>query len=403
MSQGPFFSIIIPTKNRGHIIEESILALLRQTFTDWELILVDNDDTDATKDAFEKFDDPRLRRLKTGGFSMVDNWQHGIPHARGSYILVQEDKTLLRQRALEKARAVIQAHNPDFLGWRIDCIIDNETPPRIAKSKTTGEVIRHDSRELIELFVAGLCRSGYRPSPNYGCIRRELVERIMAGKAGRLCLGVDPAFSAAVQILAGTEAVHLFDESLFVHGNNQLSTGKNFEAKTGNYHTFTKDNGGGETIYYNFVPLKLVSVVNQTFNEYCRVRSLLGEEVLPPIDMVTYFVRNYAHFWRMKDTGIDTADYVRQWNDELAKQPEKVRQEVATEIKKAGGAAKMGSASLGRRLRRSLGIDKAEGAIKRLFRRKSARSWPFKSPLEYVIWEDEQEAKAAASARSSAE
>jgi hypothetical protein len=119
--------------------------------------------------------------------------------------------------------------------------------------------------------------------------------------------------------------------------------------------------------------------------------------------MVTYFVRNYAHFWRMKDTGIDTADYVRQWNDELAKQPEKVRQEVATEIKKAGGAAKMGSASLGRRLRRSLGIDKAEGAIKRLFRRKSARSWPFKSPLEYVIWEDEQEVKAAASARSSAE
>ena len=52
--QRPFFSIVLPTYNRAHIIDSTIQSVLTQTFIDWELIVVDDGSTDNTSDIIAK-------------------------------------------------------------------------------------------------------------------------------------------------------------------------------------------------------------------------------------------------------------------------------------------------------------------------------------------------------------
>jgi glycosyltransferase involved in cell wall biosynthesis len=57
----PIFSVVIPTYNRGHLLIRAIQSVLRQTFHDFELIIVDDGSTDETKKIVETFRDPRIR------------------------------------------------------------------------------------------------------------------------------------------------------------------------------------------------------------------------------------------------------------------------------------------------------------------------------------------------------
>ncbi len=59
----PFFSIIIPTYNRAHIIKRPIESVINQTYSDWELIIVDDGSTDDTKVIVDSYQDERIRYI----------------------------------------------------------------------------------------------------------------------------------------------------------------------------------------------------------------------------------------------------------------------------------------------------------------------------------------------------
>lgn len=54
----PLISILIPTKNRSFLVGYAIKSVLIQTFTNFELIVIDNDDNpEATKKVVTSYDD----------------------------------------------------------------------------------------------------------------------------------------------------------------------------------------------------------------------------------------------------------------------------------------------------------------------------------------------------------
>ena len=65
-SATPFFSIIMPAYNREALIGRSIRSCLRQSFADFELVIVDDASGDGTVAAVEAFSDPRIRLLRHG-------------------------------------------------------------------------------------------------------------------------------------------------------------------------------------------------------------------------------------------------------------------------------------------------------------------------------------------------
>ncbi|MBK8625159.1 MAG: glycosyltransferase family 2 protein [Saprospiraceae bacterium] len=86
----PLFSIIIPTYNRAHIIHRPIESILAQTFTDWELIIVDDGSTDDTKAVVDSYPDERIRYVWQENQERSAARNHGIRLAKGEWICFQD-------------------------------------------------------------------------------------------------------------------------------------------------------------------------------------------------------------------------------------------------------------------------------------------------------------------------
>ena len=83
----PAVSVIIPAYNRAAVIGAAIASVLGQSFTDFELIVVDDVSIDGTVAAVEAIGDPRLRvvrRAANGGPGAARN--SGVAAARGDIV-----------------------------------------------------------------------------------------------------------------------------------------------------------------------------------------------------------------------------------------------------------------------------------------------------------------------------
>jgi len=98
MNSNPLVSVVIPTYNRAHLIEESIKSVLEQTFEDWELIIVDDGSEDNTEHIIQKIKNSKIRYYKSehcGLLGKVRNY--GIKMAQGKYIAFLDSDDLWRK------------------------------------------------------------------------------------------------------------------------------------------------------------------------------------------------------------------------------------------------------------------------------------------------------------------
>ncbi|MDQ8039290.1 MAG: glycosyltransferase [Rickettsiella sp.] len=83
----PLFSIILTTYNRSHFLQRAIRSVLQQTFTNFELIIIDDYSTDNTQHLVEEFSDERIiyiQQPKNQGVSTARNT--GIHYAIAIYL-----------------------------------------------------------------------------------------------------------------------------------------------------------------------------------------------------------------------------------------------------------------------------------------------------------------------------
>ena len=98
-SENPLVSVIIPTYNRGWIIEEAIDSVLAQDFKDFELIVVDDGSTDDTGQILDSYDqDLIVLRQSNKGVSAARN--RGIAAAKGRLIAFLDSDDLWLPRKL---------------------------------------------------------------------------------------------------------------------------------------------------------------------------------------------------------------------------------------------------------------------------------------------------------------
>lgn len=69
------FLIFLPVHNGSRYIRSTIDSVLQQSVTDWELVVLENGSTDATRSIVESFRDPRVRLFcEDRNLGIVDNW-----------------------------------------------------------------------------------------------------------------------------------------------------------------------------------------------------------------------------------------------------------------------------------------------------------------------------------------
>lgn len=82
----PFFSIILPTYNRANFIGKAVDSVLSQTFSNFELIIVDDGSEDNTKSIINKFPDSRIRYFWKENGERGAARNYGLLHAKGEFI-----------------------------------------------------------------------------------------------------------------------------------------------------------------------------------------------------------------------------------------------------------------------------------------------------------------------------
>ena len=84
----PIVSLIMPTYNRADMIDQTITSILRQTFPDFELIIIDDGSTDVTLGKVLKFTDTRIRYelIEHGEDFGIGALNYGMERARGKYL-----------------------------------------------------------------------------------------------------------------------------------------------------------------------------------------------------------------------------------------------------------------------------------------------------------------------------
>lgn len=98
-------SVIIPTYNRDYIIEQSIQSVLDQTYTDFELIVVDDGSTDDTSELVEAIvaKDKRVKLIHTpGNLGAAGARNFGIQYADGELIAFEDSDDFWTRDKLKK-------------------------------------------------------------------------------------------------------------------------------------------------------------------------------------------------------------------------------------------------------------------------------------------------------------
>lgn len=110
----PKVSVMIPTYNYARFLDDAIQSVLDQTFTDFELVIVDNRSSDHTAEVVQKYlSDPRVSFVvNERNLGLAGNWNRCLELARGEYIkfLCADDK--FQPLILERFVQVLDAH-PD--------------------------------------------------------------------------------------------------------------------------------------------------------------------------------------------------------------------------------------------------------------------------------------------------
>jgi len=117
MRVNPRISVITPTYNRGHLISRAIESVLKQTYVNWEYIIVDDASSDNTKEVVESFEDDRIKFIackENGGNAVARNV--GVNAAKGEYIAFLDSDDEYSPFYLEKAIGKLsESRDADFL------------------------------------------------------------------------------------------------------------------------------------------------------------------------------------------------------------------------------------------------------------------------------------------------
>ena len=98
----PLISVIIPTYNRLPLLKEAITSVQEQTYTNWELIIVDDGSTDGTVEFIQQITDPKIHLIAfshTGHIGQLIN--EGVNNSIGEWLAFLDSDDLWLPQKLE--------------------------------------------------------------------------------------------------------------------------------------------------------------------------------------------------------------------------------------------------------------------------------------------------------------
>lgn len=129
----PLLSVGIPFYNCESCLLNSIRSIFAQTYTHWELLLVDDGSTDSSLKIAQSIDDPRVRLLTPDGHNrkLAVRLNQIAQAARGQYLARMDADDLCHPQRLEKQVQFMLDHPEVDIVGAASCILDPNGQPAV--------------------------------------------------------------------------------------------------------------------------------------------------------------------------------------------------------------------------------------------------------------------------------
>ena len=112
------FSVVIPTRERAETLRFALRTCLDQTFDDYEVVVSDNFSSPATKRVVDELGSPKVRYVRTAEpVAMSTNWEFGVSHARGEFVVLIGDDDALLPHALKELDRLARERGAKAIRW----------------------------------------------------------------------------------------------------------------------------------------------------------------------------------------------------------------------------------------------------------------------------------------------
>lgn len=195
----PFLSVIVPIYNSEKYLQRCIDSILRQTYRNFELILVDDGSVDQSLKICEKCarDDERIKIISKANGGCVSARKLGVKIASGSYITFVDSDDWIEDDWFENLCNTVQVHDADILiaGFKIDNEGNTEkVRNEIEDGLISGEKMLREFKERM-LYSGRFFSFGVYPSVWNKLYKTSLVKDIIPTVDDKITMGEDVALS----------------------------------------------------------------------------------------------------------------------------------------------------------------------------------------------------------------
>jgi glycosyltransferase involved in cell wall biosynthesis len=166
-------SVCIPVYNGGSFISKTIESVLQQSFTDFELVIINNASNDNTMEIVRTFQDKRIQIYENEtNIGFCNNWNRALELARGSYIKILPADDIVAENCLEKQVEILENHADVVIVGANRNVIDDEDKELFRPRKKSG---KYSSKTV---FLQSI-RFGSNPIGEPGAVlfRREPIDK----------------------------------------------------------------------------------------------------------------------------------------------------------------------------------------------------------------------------------
>jgi hypothetical protein len=353
VSVEPLVSVVVPTRNRGHLLPSALTTALEQTFDDYEIVVSDNFSADGTGDVVRERGSERIRYVRTDRtLSMPDHWEFAFDQARGRYVAFLCDDDAWAPTALERMVDALERWDAPTVAVRSSCYfapnwLDPSMRNVVLLWRATGEELEMDSAYVLDaLFKCRLVAKSPRMLNSLS--RRDAVDAIRR-ETGRIFI-LCPDYSFAAAMLARYPSFVFIDDPLLAAGVFPEGIGSRGFFDLGGPAQEFADEFEVELLHPH-MPLTVPSITNNLAETYEQVKERLPEELAGrEVDMIAYFVGCWSDLATFEQNGTDVSAARREFLGVLGQQTEAIQAAVRPQLEAVGRRSQ-----LRREIRRQIG------------------------------------------------
>ena len=150
----PLITLIMPAYNAENWIERAIQSVISQTYTNWELIIVNDGSTDNTKKICESFakKDRRIKLLNERNKGVCEAKNNALKFVNGDYFLIIDSDDRLLSYALEKfVSTAINTNSDIVISGYIYNVDGKKTSRNVVQDYTFNPNQSFNSNEIVQL------------------------------------------------------------------------------------------------------------------------------------------------------------------------------------------------------------------------------------------------------------